>query len=197
MEEYLTNMIEGLILRIPEAMTILLVILYYLKGIKKKTSDFDLSVDNLKERVSSDFSTAKGQIEQVTKNAINQLNNLVQKQLEETKSIMEEHKAKIDEYHTIIDDLKKENEYNLIVSNAMIEVLVTSLGKDHDLINSGLSSELVPKLQNVIDNVNEDPDHKLENIPIFEDSLKKIYNVLGEENFKRLLNKVNLNEEES
>lgn len=195
MQEYLSEMIEGLVLRIPEAMTILLVILYYLKNIKKTTGGFSLSVNDLKKEVSDDFDEAKKRIESITENSINKLNALVKEQLEETKKTMEEHKKKIDDYYKVIDDLKKENEYNLIVSNSMIEILASSLSKDHELIKSGLSSELIPKLKSVSETIKENPNHKLDNVPVFEETLKSLYSVLGEKDLKRLLNKVKSNYE--
>lgn len=184
--EVASNMVENFVLRWPEIVTFLLIILYYLKDFKKKYNSFPEVVSGFQTKVSNDFSLAKNDIEKVTKNAINSIEKVVDRHLE----VMKEMSQKVEKYQSLIEELKLENNAHLVLSASVLQVLIDVLGKDNEMIKEGLSTDLIPKLENMIIKIQEKPNNHLEHLPIIEESLKAIMYMLGEHNFEKLLKKV-------
>ncbi|MDA3932053.1 MAG: hypothetical protein PF513_04880 [Tenericutes bacterium] len=195
-EEYIQNIIENFFGSLPETVVLILAILYYLKNIKKTTQEFPEEVRILQSDFKTSFRDTRLATEKITKDFVNELKSNVNDTLFAMKEELSEYKNLLGEYSGEIKSLKEQQ--NLIVQQNMayVKSIYALLSKDKEFVRKGITNEVNTQLRKMVEETEKNPDKLILNPRFFEDTFKKVIDLLGETEFANLLGRIGYNGKE-
>ncbi len=149
-EELLQNTIENLIANIPQMIVVVLTVIYYLRGIKKKTIKFpaevqavgttiEASFNKAKTALVDSFTSAKGEIQEITKGAILEIKTTVFDNMEKMSNTLLGYEKELSEYKNTLKTSISQN--NTIVRQNLVymDVITALVGGDPQKVKEGIA----------------------------------------------------------
>lgn len=170
--EFLVKTLENIIATIPALAVIASPLIYGLKKIREVTSVFPDKVQETKDALQEKFDQSSDVIQEKVNGSLVSM----QAQLMEYK---EELMATKDQANMLV----KQNK-------VYMDTLADSLGQDPKIIQNGVATKLSSKLNMTNEELLKYPEKIMNDNGLLEKALIEAKNVLGEDNYKKLLEKV-------
>lgn len=191
--EFGMAILEYFIANIPTIIALIVVMFNNFNKIKNKVSQFDVSV----------LSTEKNVINKVEEKVGDLLDNVEGKIAKLSKSFEEKMSLTIDKVDETLDTigkqvsgfeeelalLKTKNEHLFKTNKAAFEIISLLISGNEELIQKGLSTRVVNKLNKTKQELEQYPDLISTDEKAFIGAVREQYAILGEENFERLIEK--------
>lgn len=204
-DELLQDAIAYLVANIPSLLSILAIILYNLRYIKKDTSVFPTSISELKAELSEKWEntkeTAKEQYETLRDNVTSDLKETVaavkssvndsltamKSELKDYADLLGKYSDKLTQNNTLINSLTLENK-------AYIDVILALVAQDPQKVSSGVATIVASKLTLTKEELEKYPENIVAELPALKIALASAYVALGEEKFKEMLEDIGYGE---
>jgi hypothetical protein len=180
--EFGMAILEYFIANIPTIIALIVVMFNNFNKIKNKVSQFDISV----------LSTEKNVINKVEEKVGDLLDNVEEKmsltidKVDETLDTIGEQVSGFEEELSL---LKIKNEHLFKTNKAAFEIISILISGNEELIQKGLSTRVVNKLNKTKQELEQYPDLISTDEKAFIGAVREQFTILGEENFERLIKK--------
>ncbi len=192
------NIIEQLLAAIPQIVILLSTILYYLKAVKKKTTEFPKEVLNTRVALSTAFDSVKSDVIRSLSDTklvlIGELNTLKEDIHTRVSVELNSMQKQLLEYR---NELKSSAEQiNLIVreNKVFLDIIALLVASDPNKIKSNAASLISQKVKLLKNELQEYPNILIKDMKLLENALREALIVLGEDEFKKLLERAKHNE---
>jgi hypothetical protein len=203
--QFLTNIIENMIVATPQFIMILGALVYNLKSIKKKTEDFPMQVQDTKtvlknqfnqtkEDITKSFFEAKDLIVDTLKQSKEEMNAIVKdvtQQIHDSVNVaMESMQEELNQYKEQIISSKEQTNMVVREAKAFMEVITILVSKDPKLIRDGVSTVICSRLNMTKEELEKLPQEMMKEGVVLEQAMKEAIILLGKEKFDELLERI-------
>lgn len=182
--DFLTRMIENVVATIPALAVLASPLIYGLKKIKEVTSKFPDSVEETKETLTTRFNDTKVDLQAM-------LDETTQNLQEKVNGSLTSMKEQLSTYQTQLTQTKDQANMLVKQNKVYMDTLAQMVSQDPKLVQNGIAS----KLSSTFNMTNEEllafPEKIMNDSNVLEKAMVEAKNVLGEDGFKKLLDKVN------
>lgn len=182
--EFLSTTIGNVVATIPALAVLASPLIYGLNKIRLVTKEFPQSVDDTKEILTNRFNDSKDQLRDI-------LNVSTEKLQEKVNGSLLMMKDQLATYQEQLISTK--DQANLLVqqNKVYMDTIAELTGLDPHLVQNGVASKLSLKLNMTKDELMQFPEKIMSDYNLLEKALVEAKNILGEDAYKKLLEKVN------
>lgn len=176
--ELLTRFIENVVANIPQLVATLGIIIFNLQQMKKKVATFPAIAKNTQDKLKIDFDETSKVLQKAFENSAKDLKEVVQIEVKGFVDKVSTEMTNIkDEMHSFQEsiDLTKD-QFNLLTkeNKLFMDIIATLLGQDVAKIKSGISAQIINKLNLTKQELEKYPETLMTNMEFLEKTLKEI-----------------------
>ncbi len=176
--ELLTRFIENVVANIPQLVATLGIIIFNLQQMKKKVATFPAIAKNTQDKLKIDFDETSKVLQKAFESSAKDLKEVVQIEVKGFVDKVSTEMTNIkDEMHSFQEsiDLTKD-QFNLLTkeNKLFMDIIATLLGQDVAKIKSGISAQIINKLNLTKQELEKYPETLMTNMEFLEKTLKEI-----------------------
>lgn len=176
--ELLTRFIENVVANIPQLVATLGIIIFNLQQMKKKVATFPAIAKNTQDKLKIDFNETSKVLQKAFESSAKDLKEVVQIEVKGFVDKVSTEMTNIkDEMHSFQEsiDLTKD-QFNLLTkeNKLFMDIIATLLGQDVAKIKSGISAQIINKLNLTKQELEKYPETLMTNMEFLEKTLKEI-----------------------
>lgn len=176
--ELLTRFIENVVANIPQLVATLGIIIFNLQQMKKKVATFPAIAKNTQDKLKIDFDETSKVLQKAFESSAKDLKEVVQVEVKGFVDKVSTEMTNIkDEMHSFQEsiDLTKD-QFNLLTkeNKLFMDIIATLLGQDVAKIKSGISAQIINKLNLTKQELEKYPETLMTNMEFLEKTLKEI-----------------------
>lgn len=176
--ELLTRFIENVVANIPQLVATLGIIIFNLQQMKKKVATFPAIAKNTQDKLKIDFNETSKVLQKAFESSAKDLKEVVQVEVKGFVDKVSTEMTNIkDEMHSFQEsiDLTKD-QFNLLTkeNKLFMDIIATLLGQDVAKIKSGISAQIINKLNLTKQELEKYPETLMTNMEFLEKTLKEI-----------------------
>lgn len=176
--ELLTRFIENVVANIPQLVATLGIIIFNLQQMKKKVATFPAIAKNTQDKLKIDFDETSKVLQKAFESSAKDLKEVVQIEVKGFVDKVSTEMTNIkDEMHSFQEsiDLTKD-QFNLLTkeNKLFMDIIATLLGQDVAKIKSGISAQIINKLNLTKKELEKYPETLMTNMEFLEKTLKEI-----------------------
>jgi len=176
MIEFLKNVLGQVIAGIPDILLIILTLVYYIKSLKSKVSEFPNRVKELKDTTIENAKQVK-----------NEITTIVNAQLNDYKTMAQAFMTEIEAYKKKAEEEAKNMQALIMQNEIMMEVMKVFISQNDQMVVSGMGATAIAKISEYQERAYRAKEI-LKNIPQITDRAKFLAERLPPEMLDRLLN---------
>ena len=176
MIEFLKNVLGQVIAGIPDILLIILTLVYYIKSLKSKVSEFPNRVKELKDTTIENAKQVK-----------NEITTIVNAQLNDYKTMAQAFMTEIEAYKKKAEEEAKNTQALIMQNEIMMEVMKVFISQNDQMVVSGMGATAIAKISEYQERAYRAKEI-LKNIPQITDRAKFLAERLPPEMLDRLLN---------
>lgn len=174
----LTRFIENVVANIPQLVATLGIIIFNLQQMKKKVATFPAIAKNTQDKLKIDFDETSKVLQKAFESSAKDLKEVVQIEVKGFVDKVSTEMTNIkDEMHSFQEsiDLTKD-QFNLLTkeNKLFMDIIATLLGQDVAKIKSGISAQIINKLNLTKQELEKYPETLMTNMEFLEKTLKEI-----------------------
>ena len=182
--EFLTTTIENVVATIPALAVLAYPLVYGLKKIKEVTSAFPTSVDETKSKLTERFSETTEKL----KSMMEEKNQEIQEKVNGSLLGMKDQLAS---YQNELEATKDQANMLVKQNKVFMDTISELTSQDPNLVQNGIASKLSMKFNMTNEELLAFPEKLMSDSKLLEKALVEAKNVLGEEAYLKMLEKVN------
>lgn len=176
--ELLTRFIENVVANIPQLVATLGIIIFNLQQMKKKVATFPAIAKNTQDKLKIDFDETSKVLQKAFESSAKDLKEVVQVEVkgfvDKVSTEMTNIKGEMHSFQESIDLTK--DQFNLLTkeNKLFMDIIATLLGQDVAKIKSGISAQIINKLNLTKQELEKYPETLMTNMEFLEKTLKEI-----------------------
>ena len=174
---FLTNLVENLIVSVPQLVTVIGMVMYGLNNLKKKTAEFPDQVKQVKQDLTISFDETKLLVQDMLGESRKSINGLVKEATTQLRGqvidVMCGMQEELKYYHETLQSVK--GQANLLVkeNRAMFDLVIQLVAKNPELVKKGLSATITNALTLTQEELKSYSVKMIDSLPLLETVLKE------------------------
>jgi hypothetical protein len=187
--EFGMNVVENLVAAIPQLAVVGSTVVYSLRKIKTKTEEFPTILKQTKEKMDNSFDNSR---QQIAKN----LEETSQKIAEKVNGSLEGMQQQLDQYKQQLKESTEQQNMLVKENKLFIDVILEFVAKNPEMVKNGISRAVSLKSRLTKKELEEFPNILVNDSSKLLEALREAKGVMGEEEFKKLLEGIGNEREE-
>lgn len=193
-QELGAGVIENLIAAVPQLVTILSMLAYFISKTKTAVDAFPAKVDNYQKKVTDAFDGLQSQLMSFVKSSTDAFRQEVRQLKDdihaEVGAELEKMKGELSVYQTTLSNMAFQNNQMVKENKLFADMIMAFVSQDPKMIRSGIAEIICAKTKLTKEELERYPELLIQDIKVLGAAMKETLVTLGKEEFEKLLRSI-------